>query len=132
MDKNKKVIGLMKDELGEKIMEEFVGLARKCYAHLMTNGWVDKKAKVVKNCVTKICLKFNDYFECLIKKILRSQQRFKSEEHDVYTEKINKIVLSYNYDERLISYDRITTYPYEIGAGILCRQELLSKVSRKC
>ena len=26
----------------------------------------------------------------------------------------------------------ITTYPYEIGTGILCKQELLSKVSRKC
>ena len=31
-----------------------------------------------------------------------------------------------------MSYDRITTYPYEISAGILCKQELLSKVSRKC
>ena len=30
-----------------------------------------------------------------------------------------------------MSYDRITTYPYEISAGILCKQELLSKVSRK-
>ena len=65
-------------------------------------------------------------------KILRSQQRFKSEEHDVYTEKINKIALSYNDDIRLMSYDGITTYPYGIGAGILCKQELLSKVSRKC
>ena len=94
----------------------------------------NKKAKGVKKCVTKICLKFNDYLECLIKKIkiLRSQQRFNSEEHDVYTEKKNKIALSYNDDKRLMSYDRITTYPYGIGAGILCKQEVLSKVSRKC
>ena len=49
-------------------MEEFVGLGPKCYAHLITNGWVDKKSKGVKKFVTKICLKFNDYFECLIKK----------------------------------------------------------------
>ena len=77
---------------------------------------------------------FNNYVECLKekKKILRSQQRFKSEEHNVYTEEINKTTLSYNDDKRLLSYEGIATYPYGIGAGILCKQELLSKVSRKC
>ena len=30
-----------------------------------------------------------------------------------------------------MSYDGITTYPYGIGVGILCKQELLSKLSRK-
>ena len=48
------------------------------------------------------------------------------------TEEINKIALSYNDDERLKAFDGITTYPYGIGTGILCKQELLSKVSRKC
>ena len=65
------------------------------------------------------------------KKILRSQQRFKSEEYNVYTEEINKTALSCNGDKRLISYGGITTYPYGIRAAILCEQELLSKVSRK-
>ena len=76
---------------------------------------------------------FDNYSECLKekKKILRSQQRFKSDGNDVYTEKINKIALSYNDDKRLIAYDEVTTYPYGIGAGIFCKQELLSKVSRK-
>ena len=63
---------------------------------------------------------------------VKSQQRFKSEEHDVYTEEINKMALSYDDDKRLISYDGIKTYPCGIGTGILCKQELLSKVSRKC
>ena len=85
LGKNKKVIGLMKDELGEKIMEEFVGLRPKCYSYFMNDGKVDKKAKGTKKCVIKRCLIFNNYFECLIekKKILRSQQRFKSDEHNV-------------------------------------------------
>ena len=80
------------------------------------------------------CLKFNDYFEYLKEKnkILRSQQRFKSDEHNVYTEEVNKTALSFSDDKRLIAYDGITTYPYGIGAVILCKQELLSKVSRKC
>ena len=56
--------------------------------------------------------------ECLEekKKILRPQKRFKSEEHDVYTEEINKATLSYNDDKRLMSYDGITADPYGIGA----------------
>ena len=31
-----------------------------------------------------------------------------------------------------MSYNGITTYPYGIGAEMLCKQELLSSVSRKC
>ena len=77
---------------------------------------------------------FDNYSECLKekKKILRSQQRFKSDAHNVYPEEINKIALSFNDDKRLIVYDGFTTYPYGISAGILCKQELLSKASRKC
>ena len=77
---------------------------------------------------------FNNYIECLKEKnkILRSQQRFKSDAHTVHTEEINKVALSFEDDKRLIVFDGITTYSYGIGAGILCKQELLSKVSRKC
>ena len=52
--------------------------------------------------------------------------------HDVYTEEINKVALSFNDDKRLMSYDGITTNPYGISVGMLCKQELLSKISRKC
>ena len=58
----------MKDELGGKIMEEFVGLRPKCYSYLMNDGKVDKKAKGAKKCVIKRCLLFNSYPECLKKK----------------------------------------------------------------
>ena len=64
--KNKKVIGLMKDELGGKIMTEFVALRPKTYSYLMDDGWSDKKAKGTKKCVIKRRLKFNGYKDCLL------------------------------------------------------------------
>ena len=61
----------------------------------MDDGNSDKKAKGTKKCVIKRILKFNDYKNCLLNNevILKSQQRFKSEVHNVYTEEINKIAL---------------------------------------
>ena len=51
--KNKKVIGLMKDELGKKIMKKFVGLRTKTYSYLIDGDSEDKKAKSRKKCVIK-------------------------------------------------------------------------------
>ena len=62
--KNKKVIGLMKDELGGKIMKEFVGLRAKTYSYLKDNNDENKKAKGTKKCVIKRKLKFQDYKNC--------------------------------------------------------------------
>ena len=59
--KNKDVIGLMKDELGRKIMTEFVTLRPKTYSYLMDDNCEAKKAKVTKKYVTKRMLKLNDY-----------------------------------------------------------------------
>ena len=114
-------------------MIEFTGLRPKCYSYLKDDGNIDKKTKGTKKCVIKKHLLVDNYLECLKEKkeLLRSQQRFKSDGHDVYTEEINKVALSFNDDKRLMSYDGITTYPYRIGVGILCKQELLSKVSRQ-
>ena len=56
---------------------------------------------------------FENYQDCLFseKTILKSQQRFKSDCHNVYTEKINNIALSSNDDTRLHTFEKITTYP---------------------
>ena len=66
--KNKNMIGMMKDELGGKIMKEFIRLRRKCYSYLIEDGNVDKKAKGTKKCVIKKDLMFDNYPECLKKK----------------------------------------------------------------
>ena len=84
---NKKVIGLMKDELGGDIITEFVALRPKAYSYI-TNDFIEmKKAKGTKKCVIKKMLRFEDYKKCLFSngKVLKSQQRFKSENHEVYT-----------------------------------------------
>ena len=51
--KNKKVIGLIQDELGGEGMKEFVGLRAKAYSYLKDNNDEDKKAKGTKTCVKK-------------------------------------------------------------------------------
>ena len=112
--KNKKVIGLMKDELGGRIITKFVVLRHKTYSYLTDDCKEDKKAKGTKKCTIKRVIKFDDYKNCLLKGevILKSQQRFVSKGHDVYTENINKIALSSNDDKRIVSPDIITSYPY--------------------
>ena len=112
--KNKKVIGLMKDELGARVITEFVALRPKTYSCLTDDCKEDKKAKGTKKCVKKRMIKFNDYKNCLLNGdvVLKSQQRFKSKGHDIYTENVNKIALSSDDDKRIVSSDKITSYPY--------------------
>ena len=112
--KNKKVIGLMKDELGRKIIKQFVTLRVKTYSFLTDDGKEDKKAKGTKKCIIKKMIKFNDYKKCFLNGeiILKSLQRFISNKHDVYTENINRIALSNNDDKRIVLSNKITSYPY--------------------
>ena len=123
----------MKDELEGKIIIECAALRPKTYFYLMDDGGVDKKAKGTKKCVIKRRLKFNGYKDCLLNNetVLKSEQRFKSERHDGYTEEINKIALSSNDDKRLQTFDRIISYPYGINAGRVCKTEILNKLNIK-
>ena len=104
----------MKDELGGKIITEFVTLRPKTYSFLTDDGKEDKKAKATKKCVIKKMIKFNDYKKCLLNDevMLKPQQRFISKKQDVYTENINKIALSNNDDKRIVSSNKTTSYPY--------------------
>ena len=73
--KNKNVIELFKDELGGKIITEFVALRAKAYAYLIEDGSEHKKAKGTKKCVIKRELMFENYKDSLFndKIILKSQ-----------------------------------------------------------
>ena len=112
--KNKKNIELMKNELGEEIITEFTALRPKTYYYLTDNDKIDKKAKGTKKCVINKMIKFNDYKKCLLNGeiMFKSQQRFISNKHDVYMEDVNKIALSNDDDKRIVSTDKISSYPY--------------------
>ena len=57
--------------------------------------------------------------------LLKSQQSFKIDYHEIYTEEINKIALSSNDDKRLQTSDRIKTYPYGTNTFKVCESEML-------
>ena len=116
----------MKDEVGGKIMTEFVALRPETYSYLIDDG---EKDKGTKKCLIKRRLKFNNYEDYLLSNeiILKSQQRFECEAHNVYTEEINKTALSSNDDKILQTFDRITSYPYGTSVGKVCKTELLSR-----
>ena len=95
-------------------MTEFCALRAKVYAYFMDDGSEHKKAKGTKKCIIKRETMFENYKESLFdgKIISKSQQRFRSDYHNVHTEEVNKIALSSNDDKRLQTSRRITTYPY--------------------
>ena len=63
--KNKKIIGLMKDKLGRKIMTKLVELKAKSYNYWIDDGSEDRKAKDRQKCVMKRKFTFENYNNCL-------------------------------------------------------------------
>ena len=101
---NKKVIGMFKDEAMGMIIDEFVGLRAKSYSYKMFEGEETKKYKGVKRPVVKNSITHEDYEKCLFtgKEQLRKMNVIRSYKHDVYTETVNKVALSYKDDKRHI------------------------------
>ena len=93
-----------------------------------------KKAKGTNKCVIKRRIKFKDYKNSVFenKTVLRSQVRFKSDLHIVYTEEINKIAISSNDDKRLQTFDKIKTYPHGTNAFKVCKSEMIALKNKKC
>ena len=127
---------MFKDELGGKIIIEFYSPRAKTYAYLIDcydgddydkNKIINKKAKGTNKCIIKCRIRFKDYKDSVFenKTILRSQLRFKSDHHIVYTEEANKIAISSNDDKRLQTFDKVTTYPYGTNAFKVCESEML-------
>ena len=108
---NKKVIGLMKDELGGAIMTEFVALRPKLYSYRKLDGAEGKKCKGIKKCVVKKTLTLDDYRACLFNPDAnyRSQLMFRSTKHEVHTIEVNKVALNRDDDKRISKEGGIST-----------------------
>ena len=101
--KIKKVIGLMKDKLGGKIMTKSVGLRAKTYSYLVDDSSKNKKPKAQKNCVIKRKLEYKNY--------------------NVFTGEINKIALSSNDNKKVRSIDSIETFAYGTRKDLVSEKE---------
>ncbi len=77
----------------------------------MDEGPEEKKCKGVKNNVVRNEITFDDYRDCLLGggPQLRAMNTFRSRQHDIYTERVNKTALSANDDKRIICADGIRT-----------------------
>ena len=116
MVKNKKVIGLMKDELGGKIMIEFVSLRAKIYAYRKIDKKVEEKdCEGTKKCVVAEGLTFDDYKTCLFdgETVYREKMLFENKKHEAYTVNKHKIALNRDDDKWLVQADEITTLARE-------------------
>ena len=119
---NKKVLGMMKDEVAGKIIKEFVGLRSKLYSFVMDDGGETKKCKGIKKQVVERSIRHEHYKTCLTtgKELLRKQNILRSYEHEVYTEEVNKVALSALDDKRYILSDGMDTLAlghYKIQQG---------------
>ena len=131
--KNKKVIGLMKDELGGTIMIEFMSLRPKLYSYKKLDGSEtpngphfveDNTCKGIKKCVVKKTLTFEDYKNCIFEDftenggqqaaidprgVYGSQLMFQSIRHEIFTLEVNKVSLKKKDDKRIAKKDGIST-----------------------
>ena len=108
---NKKVIGLMKDELGGAIMTKFITLRPKLCSYRVLDGPENKTCKGIKKCIVKKTLTFEDYKACLFNSDMtyRSQLMFRSIKHEIFTLEVNRVALNRDDDKRISKRDGIST-----------------------
>ena len=84
--------------------------------------------------IVKRELMLENYVDALLndKIIIKSEQRFRSDHHRVYTEEVNKIALSSNDDKITQTFDKVTTFPYGTNAFKVCESEMLLKNKLIC
>ena len=120
--KNKKVIGLMKDELGGKIMTGFVALGPKSHAYRKLDNKEDTKCKGIKKCIVK---KMNGLLSR--KSINKTQSMFRRNRHRINTVEVNKVALNRDDDKWIVKNDGINTLVH--GHNSLCWNPLFAFIS---
>ena len=108
-DTNRKVIGIMKNEYGEVLIIEFIGLKSKMYSIRKTDGSESSTAKGV-----NIAAEFNQFKNVLfnMKIIIHKMKRIQAKKHKIGAYEINKISLSCFDDKRYVLDDIVHTLAY--------------------
>ena len=106
---NKKDIGKFKDELGGKVMAEFVGIRPKMYSYAGEES--GKRAKGVKKSVLKKTISHDDYRTCLLEKKVYGcdMPGLRSYKHTIHGEIVHKVALAPPDTKGYILEDGITT-----------------------
>ena len=134
---NKKELGMMKFELGDDEMIECTNARAKLYAYLYQkrNNEIheSKRAKGTKKCITKKELTYQDFKDSVENGTIKRkiQYRFKSDHHNIFTEKIKKISIISNDDKRIQAFDKSIRYQYGTNSFQICLSELIFKKSNK-
>ena len=108
---NKKVIGKFKDETAGSPIQEFVSLRAKMYSFALDDRKEKKAAKGTKKSVAEKEIRHKDYKDCLFSQLLQQHcmMGFRSNCHEIFTEKLTKTSLSPYDDKRYILEDGIKT-----------------------
>ena len=118
-DEDKKAKGTKKCVIKRKLKFED-------YKSYLEAGQIENKInRLEKNKIDVDSLKedLKEFIKKNNKLILKTQQRFRSEEHNVFTEEINNIALSSNDDKRMQSIDSIKKYAYRINKDLVCKKQ---------
>ena len=109
---NKKVIGKFKDELGGKLLTEFIGIRPKMYSYVGEDS--GKRAKGVKKSVLRKTISHDDYKTCLLDKKVHSRDMpgLRSYHHTIHGETVHKVALAPLETKRYILDDGITTLAF--------------------
>ena len=101
---NKKVIGMFKDEVAGRQITHFVGLRPKLYSFKVEDDKTVKKCKGIKKNVVKREITFDDYVKCLFsgEEQMKTMKIIRSENHDIYSKKVNKIAVSNDEGKRKV------------------------------
>ena len=113
-DKNKKLIGYLKSEYGEKNVNEFVGLKSKLYSIVYDETSNKKTAKGLQKSILNKHIVHQHYKDVILNNSLfaTSMNRIQSKEHKLQTIKLTKLIFQPFDDKRFILEDGINTIPF--------------------
>ena len=115
---NEKQLGMMKFKLGDDEMIEYTNARAILCAYLYQepNGEIheSKRANGTKKCITKKELTYQDFKDAVENDTIKrnTKYKFRSNHQFVFTEKINKISITFNDDKRIQVFDTSTRYQY--------------------